>query len=284
MKKLANKKPELKWIPIKDLFIDSNYQRDCGSRASKNNIDYMTENFSWGLCGAIIVFAAGAKFAVVDGQHRMAAALAAGEKEMPCVVVDDQDVERQAKSFVLINTKRVQVHTLSAFRAAIAGGDDIAIRVKNICDQANIDIPVQAVKDGMTAPRQTQAVGSLMKMVDIYAEEQILWALNIIPEAYGSAPGKLRAMFIKAMVEFSTRCGTDDKDRQAVIDVIKDINPKELEEDAKTSVRVQGGKTLNVMVDNIERQYKNDGRKINPAPVSTPVLSDNKNLEKPRGG
>ncbi len=68
----AGEKPELKWIKITQLYVDSEYQRSAKSQRSQTNITYMRENFSWAFCGALVVcyIKATKQYAIIDGQHR----------------------------------------------------------------------------------------------------------------------------------------------------------------------------------------------------------------------
>jgi hypothetical protein len=80
-------KPELKWLNVEKLYVDSRYQRNTKSRASETNLDYLKKNFSWSLCGALIVcfVPAEKKYAVLDGQHRLVAARS--RKDVPVLSV-----------------------------------------------------------------------------------------------------------------------------------------------------------------------------------------------------
>ncbi len=75
------------------------------------------------------------------------------------MVINDLDLKKQAKSFVVMNTKRVKLHNLGAFHAAVAAGEEDARALKSILDEAKITIPDSVRAKGETFPRETQAVG-----------------------------------------------------------------------------------------------------------------------------
>jgi hypothetical protein len=82
-------KPELKWIDVAKLYVDPEYQREAGSKASKRNIEYMRLNFSWAFFGALVVCYIKEKkqYAVIDGQHRFLVAKSLSAlTEVPCIV------------------------------------------------------------------------------------------------------------------------------------------------------------------------------------------------------
>jgi hypothetical protein len=74
-------KPQFKWLPLDELFIETKYQRSTKSRSSANNIGYLVAEFSWAACGALVVCfdPNQKKYAVIDGQHRAQAARSRGE-------------------------------------------------------------------------------------------------------------------------------------------------------------------------------------------------------------
>lgn len=254
-------KPELKWIRLTELYIDQAYQRNAKSDRSRKNLAYIQEQFSWAHCGALIVSYIPEKkqYAVVDGQHRYLAARARSDiAELPCVVITGQDFQKQAKSFVAINTKRVAIHSLSKFHASVAAGDPDAVAVYDILTECKIDVPHSPVMKGQTGARQTQAVGTLSRMLGNHSRKHIKWALTIIPEAYGEEKGALRGQFIAALVEFIK--ANPETDRARMVGVLADIDPDQLIEDARSYKSIQGGSSVNGMVQCLSRLYKNAGR------------------------
>jgi hypothetical protein len=255
-------KPELKWLELAKLYVDSRYQRNTKSRASEKNLEYLKSSFSWAHCGALIVCLVPTekKYAVIDGQHRLQAALARKDIDsLPCLIISGLDFEKQAKSFVAINTKRVQLNTLAAFHAAVASGDKAAAGIKDILDECNIEIPRSPVVGAQTEARQMQSPGTLAALIGRYTRKHICWALNIIPEAYGDKKGMMRASMVKALVHFAKV--TPDIDQVRMLKVVSGIDPFQLEADARSYVSIGGGTSLAAMVEAITRLYKNSGRK-----------------------
>jgi hypothetical protein len=255
-------KPELKWIPLTEMYVDQEYQRSSKSSRSQSNINYMRQNFSWAFCGALVVCYVKAKkqYAVIDGQHRyLVAKSLSGIKELPCLVISDLDLKRQAQSFMVMNTKRVKLHSLGAFHASVAAGEDDAVAVKEILDECKIEVPEYARLKGDTRPRELQAIGTLISLLDRYSKKQIKWALTIIPEAYGEEKGQMRAALIKGLVEFVKTYPDADRDR--MIGVLQSLDPFDLEADARASVKINGGNRTSAMFGALDRLYRNAGRK-----------------------
>ena len=130
-------KLELKWIKITQFYIDQQYQRSAKSKASLKKLSYIKANFSWRDCGALIVSYDAEKkyYAVIDGQHRLIAALERDDiPELPYVILQDQNVKDQTSSFVAVDTHRVKLNPLAAFHAAAGAGDADAVSLREILD------------------------------------------------------------------------------------------------------------------------------------------------------
>src|SRR5690606_19559428 len=150
----------------------------------------------------------------IDGQHRYLAALTRDDiDELPCVVISDQDFKEQAKSFVAINTKRVNLHSLGKYHAAVAAGDETAMDIAGMLMECKITVPKSPVLKGETKPRELQAIGTIARMIDTYSQKQLMWALTVIPEAYPEERGQLRASLIKALAAFIKKHPDADRNR-----------------------------------------------------------------------
>ena len=255
-------KPELKWIKVTELFVDHEYQRNAKSKASRKNLAYLQENFSWAHCGALIVSYVPEKkqYAVVDGQHRLMTALARTDiPELPCVIISGQDLQRQAESFAVINSKRVSLHTLAKFHAAVAAGEDDAVAAKEMATECGLHIPSGPSPTSDTDPKELQCVGTLISLQGNYSRKQIVWALTIIPEAYGEKRGQMRANLIKALAEFIKV--RPDTERGRMVEVLRGIDPEQLERDARSYMAIQGGTSKAAMTEALDRLYKSSGRK-----------------------
>lgn len=129
--------PDLRWIDISQLVVDPAYQRDLNKHSARH-IGQIAEKFDWRLFSAVIVSPiAGGRFAIVDGQHRTTAAAACGIDSVPCQIIQ-ADAGMQARAFEAINGKVIAVSTLQRYRAAIAGGDPEALRIKALTERGGV--------------------------------------------------------------------------------------------------------------------------------------------------
>ena len=121
---------------------------------------------------------------------------------------------------------------MNEYRAAVVAGDPNAVSVANILTKANVTIPLHPVSSKACPPRTTQSIATLLRMIECYSEKQIVWALTIIPEAYGLKTGVLRASLIKTMAEWIKR--HPDTDRNTMIVTLQGIDLDQLEKDARS--------------------------------------------------
>ena len=193
MKDLSQK-PELKGRADRAFYVPSDYQRPAKNSTSLANIHYIKANFNWASCGALIVCQLAKskppQYAIINGQHRFRAAELHGKIfELPCIVISPREAQEQAKHFVEVNSKRIKLHSLHEYRAAVVAGEPGAISVANLLKKAKITVPEHPIGNKQMPPRTTAAIGTLHKMLDCYSEKkQILWALTVIPEAYEDTP------------------------------------------------------------------------------------------------
>jgi hypothetical protein len=117
-------------------------------------------------------------------------------------------------------------------------------------EPAQVEHP-SAVKN--LPPRTTQSIKTLYNMINNYSEKQIIWALTIIPDAYGDTPGVLRASLIKAMAEWIKL--HPDTDRERMIFALQDIDLDVLEKDARAYRAIEGKRMPEAFMMVIEKKY-----------------------------
>lgn len=153
---IQDKPGTLKWISKHLLEVDGSYQRE----HNRNKAREMASNWSWVACGTIIVgFRAGVYY-VIDGQHRVIAALFRSDIiDLPCIVFDTQDNVEEAKGFLNANTLRKPVRIIDKYRAQLTSKDELAEYVNSVLDKNGI-----VVKKDTNTPKSLHAIGSCFKM------------------------------------------------------------------------------------------------------------------------
>ncbi|MGF7174674.1 DUF6551 family protein [Azospirillum doebereinerae] len=194
--------PVFAWLPKEALRIDPRYQRNLSDK-SKTQIRRMVERWRWDKCQPLTVTEIdGVLFAVVDGQHRAAAALLHPKvEELPCWIITTTEVKEQAKVFVAVNAERTPMTTLQLFRGKLIAGDPDAVQVLNVCTRSGIEIAYHISNTTKRLPpRHTQSVATIRKLIAKHGERPVVRGLSSLASAYREVPDQLRGPVIEAVV------------------------------------------------------------------------------------
>lgn len=116
-----------------DIKFDKSYQREIND----GKVRAIASDWSWLALGVITLADRDGKLYAVDGMHRVSAALLRSDiKDLPCVVFKTQSAQQEAKGFIQSNTLRKAVNTADKHRALVLSGDEIAITVQALIDDA----------------------------------------------------------------------------------------------------------------------------------------------------
>lgn len=140
-------------------------------------VQRMAREWSWISCGAIIVALRDGVFWVVDGQHRVLAALRRSDIDrLPCLVFETATIAEEAVAFLDVNGNRAAVSAISKLTARSASNDQLAMFVLDSIASAGL-----VIKPTLSGKGQIKCVASCMRMAeedrDSYAR-----ALNLLSE------------------------------------------------------------------------------------------------------
>lgn len=148
--------PVLQYCAPDELRIDPKYQRGLDGK-SLDLVARIAREWDWDLYTPLTVArrANGALF-VIDGQHRLAAALRRGDlAQLPCVVTDSGGLDEEAARFVRLNRDRKPLTRIDLFRAAVVSGDKQAAAISRALGKAGLQLAPHtnwtAWKPGMVA-------------------------------------------------------------------------------------------------------------------------------------
>jgi hypothetical protein len=200
-------RPLLAWLPVAQLVVDHNYQRDLRDRHVKK----LARAFRWAKCSPLIVAplpanGQGPRYAVTDGQHCLAAARLADPAvaEMPCYIVAAPSVAEQAALFLAINGERLAVTPVERYWAGLAAGDGRTVALARVLTAAGVEIvPAR----GYMRPGMTQAVSTLFRMVDRHGAATVTRALTARRMAWPSHPRALGEPWIAAVTRALAAAG-----------------------------------------------------------------------------
>lgn len=161
----------MQMIDKHELLVDRTYQRDLNDRKSRD----MARDWSWYACGVIVVAERDGKRYVVDGQHRVCAAMRRSDiRSLPCIVFQSAGVMQEASAFLVTQTKRKPVTAVEKFRALVAIGDQEALLVDDLVRKAG------RTMDKTAKPTTVNCAGALLHLAAKNAEElDRVWPLVV---------------------------------------------------------------------------------------------------------
>lgn len=135
-------RPSLEFRPVADLLIDPSYQRSIDTGPSQALIKRIARNWDWGLCQPLNVArrANGALY-VIDGQHRLSAAVMRGDiYDLPCVVMSMDQRRDEAAAFVALNQQRRPLTRIELFRASLESGNVESHDIREALEAAGLSV------------------------------------------------------------------------------------------------------------------------------------------------
>jgi hypothetical protein len=182
----------LQWVAVADLVVDETYQRPIRA-AGRKNIAAIADGFCWAKFAPILVSpVAGGRYAVIDGQHRAAAAALRGVEALPAMVIIAGAME-QAAAFRAVNGQTTRMSALEVHRAAVASGDPEASELTGVCAAAGVLVAASNKTPATMKPGETLAIGALREGLRRHGRDVC------VTQTSNHRPGVLNAVVIQAM-------------------------------------------------------------------------------------
>lgn len=208
-------KPALEWVPVDQIDVDRNYQRDIRPKL----VEKILKRFSWAKFGAIVLARQDdGRFAVVEGQHRWkAATLHPDVDAVPAVIIGAGDKKDEAENFLAINRDRVAVNAVERYWAGLAAGDSTVIQISEVLKSAGCDVvPSQS----SYKPNLTNAVGAIQNSLEQYGQGATRRALLVVRSAWPTDERALRGILVMALariIRANEKSVVDAEDRKSVV-------------------------------------------------------------------
>jgi hypothetical protein len=192
--------PMLQWVEIRLLVVDPEYQREIGKRG-RININRIVEEFCWSKFAPVIVAPIeGGKFAIVDGQHRVTAAMVRGITSVPCQVIQADRVE-QAAAYAAVNGNVTYTTPAQLYYARLTAGDPATKELQKICAAAEVTIIRRNLLSVDMRKGETQAVAAMRRCLKHYGATTLITSLQCITQTGDGNPGYVRAYIFEAICE-----------------------------------------------------------------------------------
>lgn len=180
----AGPRPDLAWTPIGDIVIDETYQRPLGEK-NWRAIARIARAFDWGKFTPVVLAPCpDGRMALIDGQHRVHAAAAAGVGVVPSMIVA-MDPAAQAEAFAWINSQVTAVTAFHILKAGIAAGTPWAVAARDCVDAAGCRLMTYNVSAASRRPRDIFALALVRSWVEQGKASGVTRALR--PLAMGDA-------------------------------------------------------------------------------------------------
>ena len=196
-------RPKIAWLPLSLLLINDAYQRPV-TGAGRRNVVAILECFDWRKFAPLIVApTADDRYEIIDGQHRATAALMHPLIDhVPCYVID-ADQKMAAQCFAAINGQVTALTGGQLFHARVAAGEDLARRVKAVCDDVGVTLLRYKFADYQLKPGDTQSVGTVEKIYvrsgEAVARRTLAALMAVAPSTVNLTLTPLRAMAAAAV-------------------------------------------------------------------------------------
>lgn len=182
---VANKR---QLVRVRELHVDPSYQRGL----SQPRISAMARNWDPLLADEIKVsMRKDGSLWLIDGQHRMNAAMLAGVEELFAMVMTGLSPEQEADLFVRGTKQRKGFNSLEEWRAALSAG---------YADIVEINTLVESIGGRVnTSPNGAKGINAPSALSDVYrlgGTELLGWTLTVIRDAWGSLDGPNVSAFI----------------------------------------------------------------------------------------
>jgi hypothetical protein len=219
-------------VNVDEVFADHTYQRPVDSGRAKK----MASGWDRRLAGIIEVSDRGeqsvsGRYAVIDGQHRWAAAALL---DMPPLLVANVHsgltVAEEAQLFDRLNRERKQPTRWDHWKARRAAGDEFVLRIEKICS-ANHVVVDMAAQDGciscVSTLERIAKIGGLDRGCDLLDQ-----ALEVVTDVWALRRDSLDAPIVHGLALILHHLG-GDVDLERLVDTLLEVQPRRIGAEAR---------------------------------------------------
>lgn len=193
--------PEYAYVDPRSLFVDETYQRPL----SMDRVWEIATDFNWFLFDPLwLGRRTDDRLYVVDGRHRLAAALIIGYDkvgDVPAQIRRTTGVEEEAKIFVDLQEKRREITTAQRFAAKLIFKDSTAVNLQRLLSKHGFKVPTESWGNSSTVSKQNEitAIGTLEQIYKQGGSERVSDLLQILRLAWDGFPPSTRSDMMRAL-------------------------------------------------------------------------------------
>ena len=164
--------------------MDPSDQRSVDNTASRALIIRIAKNWDRDSCEPLVVSQREDRsLFVVDGQHRLAAAIMRGDiEQLPCFVCALPDLASEADRFVQFNKNRKSLSSLDLWKASVASGDPVALEITGSLERAGLR--VSGTTNNTVGTNALTNIGGLQRCYRKQGLDQLSAVLDVLANAY----------------------------------------------------------------------------------------------------
>lgn len=195
----------VKDLPVTDMFVDFESQGGYARALNANRAKYLTENFNSNAVGTIYVSLRNdGSLAVLDGQHRIYAAIQNGLRTLDAYVYADLTIEQEADLYRMFGDYLKQ-RPVDRFLAAIRAKDADALAIAAVLAEYDLNVVVSTKGHGI------HAVDAVQGIVNKYGLSMLRLVLAFLVEAFGNNAVALNGSTLKGAAMFLDRFSAHPK-------------------------------------------------------------------------
>lgn len=220
--------PYIAALRADQLFADPAYQRDL----DELRVQRMVDDFDPTLLGVLEVSdRTDGTFALLDGQHRWAAAREAhpdrDQAALVCQVHRGLTVEDEARVFYEIDARRKALSGWDRWKARRGSGDRVVLDVERIVAAEGLKVD-PASKDGCVS-----ATVALERVFTIGGEPLLASTLTILKHGFGAVRDAFDGQLVQAVAFILITYGIDELDHTRLVEQMQTIPPRQVKAKAQ---------------------------------------------------
>lgn len=261
--------PYIDALRAEQLFADASYQRDL----DQPRVERMISEFDRTLLGVLEVSArVEGRYAVIDGQHRWAAAQghSGGGQHLVCQIHTGLSVEDEARLFYEIDRQRRNLTWWDRWRARRGAGDRQVLAIDAVLARHHLQVHPSAADGNI---RATKALETIVE--DLGDRSLLDSALVVLTAAFGRSFDGFDGALMHGVALVLAHYDADELDLNRLVTQLRAIAPRQLRARAAASREAHRGTLPRLCAAVIVERY-NTGRGRNLEPFFSRVPSTSK--------